>query len=127
MASSPDPRDNMRTYTALPTNVLEQKWVLESTSKGIYKIHPAFDRSLALTVVNGKFSEGTKIIVAVDHGYSTQHWAVTPISKGGYILRPLCATTLTLDNPAGPGAQPDLLRYSSGNLNTIWLLKQVSY
>jgi tetratricopeptide (TPR) repeat protein len=127
MASSPDPRDNMRTYTAAPTNVLEQKWVLESTSKGIYKIHPAFDRSLALTVVNGKFTEGTKIIVAVDHGYSTQHWAVSPISKGCYVLRPLCATALTLDNPAGPGAQPDLLHYSSGNLNTIWLLKQVSY
>jgi hypothetical protein len=126
-ANSAEPRDNMRICTAPSSNVLEQKWVLQRKTQSTFVIHPAFDSSLALTVVNGKFTEGSKVIVAVDHGYSSQHWVVSRVGRASFALRPLCAPGLTLDSPGGSGTQPDLLRYSQGNLNTIWILRQVSY
>jgi len=52
-----------------------------STAKqpGIFAIHPAFDRTLGLTATNGRFADGTKVIVSRDRGYNTQTWSFVKI------------------------------------------------
>jgi hypothetical protein len=119
-------RDALPVYPASATNELTQKWIFDRKQAGLFAIRPAFDRSLALTVTNGSFVDGAKVILAVDHGYSNQIWSLVKIGDKYLVLRPMCAPNLVLDNAGGPHSQVDILRYAPGNLNTLWIVRSVS-
>lgn len=105
-----------------------QKWIV-IPADGSFRVAPALDPSLVLTVEKGATKNGTLIVLEKDRGDAWQRWVLTKNENGSYTLIAKHAPEQGLDHLGGvreAGAKIDLWTYKAGDQHLQWYIRPLA-
>jgi hypothetical protein len=114
---------------ALGDQSVGQVWTLTAKGPGAYALINKKDPSMALTVSEGNWRPGTKVVLHSDHGLDTQLWSIVPAGPNAFNVFSKRNLGTGLDDYGGsavPGPSVDIWSNIDGDPHQEWILAPAS-